>query len=327
MGTLLLSGWGLQEYAKAGDAPSPARKGRPNPFVENGLPILVVVEGKEPGKMLEAALDALGGLKKLLKGGEDIVLKPNFISDQPPPVTTDVDFALLIGEFFRRAGSGDISLCDSSGFSNFGKDYTRVFEYNKSFQKGKASGVKIVPSDGGARDRYKPVQKESWEVNPTILLDRYLLNSTILVNVPVLKKHDTARLSCALKNHFGAVYTPQRHEIHKKIEQEKNGMNIFLKTVAEFADAVRPELTVVDARSLLIKGGPLLRGRAEIKQGIDRIILSGDMLAVDAYCAGLLEEHDQTFSQDMIHVSLDHAQKLGLGIRDLGKVKLVELTV
>jgi uncharacterized protein (DUF362 family) len=277
--------------------------------------------------MLEAGLAGLGGLKKLVKTGEDIVLKPNFISYQPPPVTTDVDFTLLIAEFFREAGCGEISLRDSSGFSNFGKDYTRVFEYNKSFQKAKAIGVKVVPSDGAARGNYKLVQKEGWEVNPTILLDHYLLKSSIVVNIPVLKKHDTARMSCALKNHFGAIYVPQRHDIHKKIDQVEDGMNIFLKTVAEFADAVRPELTVVDARSILIKGGPLLGGRAEIKRGINRIILSGDMLAVDTYCARLLEEHDQTFSQDMMHLTLNHAQTLGLGTRDLRRVKLVELTI
>lgn len=327
MGAMFLSGWSLEKLVEAGDTPLSARKDRPNPFVDNGLPILVVVEGRDPRKMLEAGLDALGGLKRLVKGKEDVVLKPNFISNQPPPVTTDVDFTLSIADFFREAGSGDISLCESSGFSNFGKDYAKVFEFNESFQKGKASRVKIVATDGAARGNYEPVQRKGWEANPTVLLDRHLLKSSIVVNVPVLKKHDTARMSCALKNQFGAIYVPQRHDVHKKIDQADAGMNIFLKAVAEFADAVRPELTVVDARSLLIKGGPLLGGKGEIKRGIDRIILSGDMVAVDTYCARLLEEHDPTFSPEMIQVTLNHAQTLGLGTRDLGKVKLVELTI
>ena len=73
----------------------------------------------------------------------------------------------------------------------------------------------------------------------------------------------------------------------------------FMTALAEFADAVRPELSFVDARVILTKGGPT-RNKGEIKRGINRFILSWDMVALDTYCSRIMEEHDETYTIDMI---------------------------
>ena len=96
----------------------------------------------------------------------------------------------------------------------------------------------------------------------------------------------------------------------------------FERRLVEFADAVRPELTLVDARSVLARNGP---ESGDVVSGVRRMILSGDMVAVDAYCAHLLAEHDATFSPEMISEQLRHAQSLGLGQPDLSQIQVVEV--
>jgi uncharacterized protein (DUF362 family) len=99
-----------------------------------------------------------------------------------------------------------------------------------------------------------------------------------------------------------------------------------MTALAEFADAVRPELSVVDARAILTKGGPT-RGKGEVKQGINRFILSGDMVALDTYCSRIMEKHDETYTTEMIAPYLRVAERLGLGTMDLNKAKIIELKV
>jgi len=58
----------------------------------------------------------------------------------------------------------------------------------------------------------------------------------------------------------------------------------------------------------------------------DKLVISGDMVAADAYCAQLLASHDATFSVQMIEPTLTRAAELGLGTRDLNQVEIVETT-
>ena len=152
-----------------------------------------------------------------------------------------------------------------------------------------------------------------------------MYEADVVVNLPMVKRHDVARFTCALKNHFGSVYFPLRQVAHRALRSGDAGKEFFDRSLAEFADSVRCELNIVDGRSLLIRNGPNLSGNAEIKSGVNRIILCGDMLATDVYCSQLMQEHDDTFSPDMISVQLETAEKLGLGVRDLNNVVIKEI--
>jgi uncharacterized protein (DUF362 family) len=89
---------------------------------------------------------------------------------------------------------------------------------------------------------------------------------------------------------------------------------------------VRPEISIVDARAILTKGGPT-RGKGEVKEGVNRFILSGDMVALDTYCSRLMEQYDNTYTTEMIRPYLRVAERLGLGTMDLNKAKIIELSV
>lgn len=105
---------------------------------------------------------------------------------------------------------------------------------------------------------------------------------------------------------------------------EPQGRDFFFKTIAEFADCLSPELNIVDARSILTVSGPSLKDGSVVKQ-IDRIVVSGDIVATDAYCAGILADNDKTFDKKSIAATLQYAEKLGLGVADLSRVKIVEI--
>ena len=308
--------------ASCGAQAATPRSGMGNLFKDGDKPLLVVVEGDNLEKMLEAGIDALGGLEKLVSG-KKVILKPNVVASQPYPVTTDVDLMLSLGEQLEAAGARAVEACDgnSSGVSKAGK-----FEALGFPQRLKTAGIGLTAVDFGSRLDHVFVKKSQWLAHPQIGVARTLQEADVIINLPVIKRHDAARFTCALKNHFGSVYGPLRFVAHNKMRDE-DGAHYFDRALAEFADAVRPELTIVDARSLLIRGGPSLSGKAEIKEGVNRLIFCGDMLATDVYCSKVMEEHDDSYSIEMIEAQLEAAKQLELGARDLKDVSIKEITV
>ena len=305
------------------------RKGKSNPFVEDGKPLLVAVEGYDVQRMLVKGLEIFGGLKKIIGIGDHAFIKPNYGSHRAYPTGSDPHFLVLIADHLKKSGAGTVTICDSSDayVLNRHNDFEYVFKVNKVFEISERAGVEVLCTHPKDEKEYISVYSDRWEKNPEIKVNRHLQTVQVVINQPMLKRHGEAGMTCALKNFYGAVYQPQRMNSHIQLKENGDaGRDFFMKTVAEFADTVRPELTIVDARKILTVTGPSLKEGSVVKD-INKIILSGDMVATDSYCAKILAENDETFGQEMIIPTLRHAEKLGLGTSDLSKVKIIEITV
>ncbi|OGP55919.1 MAG: hypothetical protein A2Y65_04590 [Deltaproteobacteria bacterium RBG_13_52_11] len=334
-GAAALTAWGSGCFTGA----QGPRAGIPNPFVQGGQPLVVSVQGKDPERMLRAALEALGSLKPLVGNGNETLIKPNFIFPQPFPITADPEMIFLVARLLREAGSRGVEVFDAPGTYLVGTE-RQTSSFNDIVRRGHEQGIAVTIGDAGRRREYVKTKKAGWRAYPEIIVHKKIHQAPVVVNMPCLKRHHSSFLTCALKNQFGAIYGAQRWDSHIRGEGIQKGMKgatertkaafrdetHFMTALAEFADAVRPELSIVDARAILIKGGPT-RGKGEIKEGVNRIILSGDMVALDAYCSRLMEKYDETYTTEMIRPYLRVAERLGLGTMDLKKAKIIEITV
>jgi uncharacterized protein (DUF362 family) len=302
------------------------RKAKPNLFTADGKPLLVSVEGTDAEKMLAVGLKLIGGLEKIVTAGGDALIKPNYGSHRIYPTGSDPHFLVSIANHLKKNKAGKVTICDSSDayVLNRYNDHEHVFKTHNVFEIGKKAGVEVVCVHPKDEKLYVPVYSDKWKVYPEIKAIPRMLNASVVINQPMLKKHIAAHMTCALKNFFGAVYQPQRIDAHQKL---KNGdRQSFMKATAEFADAIRPELNIVDARKILTVHGPSFKKKSVIKD-VNTIILCGDMVATDAYCAQILDAHDETFSAGQIAETLKYAEKLGLGTANLNKVKIIEVKV
>lgn len=300
------------------------RKVKPNPFTADGKPVLVAVEGTDAEKMLAKGLELIGGLAKIVPAGGDALIKPNYGSHRIYPTGSDPHFLVSIANHVKKYNPSKITICDSSDayVLNRYNDHEHVFKTHNVFEIGKKAGVEVVCVHPTDEKEYVSVYSDKWQVYPEIKAIPLMLSASVVINQPMLKKHGAAHMTCALKNFFGAVYQPQRIDAHTKL---KNGdRESFMRATAEFADVIRPELTIVDARKILTVRGPSFKKNSVIKD-VNKIILCGDMVATDAYCAQILDAHDETFSAGQIAATLQHAEKLGLGTADLTRVKIIEV--
>ncbi|HVM74420.1 MAG TPA: DUF362 domain-containing protein [Candidatus Saccharimonadales bacterium] len=297
----------------------------PNPFVAAGKPLLVVVQGEDVGAMLHAGIEALGGLDPLTKLGREAIFRGNYVAAQPYPVTTAPDFVLAVAAELKRAGLSKTSLFDSHG-TRLGATIPpdHILRHLGVLDKLTQGGVPVLARDFSDPDEFVFVRNPAWPIAKPVAVHRLLNEAPIVVSLPVVKRHrGGANFTCALKMHFGSVSMADRMLVHSKDDAGRSGL--FQQRLVHFADTVRPQLNVVDARSILARSGPGLSGGAEVIQGVNKLILSGDMVAVDAYCARLMAQHDETFSLDTVASQLKHAATLGLGKADLDDVKVVEI--
>jgi uncharacterized protein (DUF362 family) len=299
------------------------RQGMGNLFLKNGKPILAVAEGNNRSVRLRKGIEKIGGLEKLVKG-KTVILKLNAVAPGPYPVSSDPDFVVSIGEAVIDSGAKKVSIYDSVS--------ERMFQQMGLYEKVKKSGIELLPKDGSFPEFFTPVEKTTWEVMKKIDPSIHLIEADVVINVANCKRHGDAGFTCAMKNHFGSVYGPNRWEAHIKLHKggsidskvvDESFRIPFRKLAAEFSDAIRCEMTMIDAQDLLTKRGPMLDG-AEIKKGVNKLIISGDIVATDAYCSRLMAEHDPTYSVDIWEPVLQYGERLGLGTADLKKTEIIE---
>ncbi len=295
-----------------GVASPPARKSWPAAKEK-----LLVVEGRDAPRMLGKGLEVLPGFEAAVRG-KRIMIKPNATGFQPYPVTTDpVLLRALITELKRR-GAAAITLCDAPSYAGIAA--SRVFSKLGYFDLGREQNIGVLCCDPVRGSQHVSVSRPEWTRNRVLLTNRFVRDADLVVNLAIPKRHHAADFSCALKNHFGCTADTFRTLAHSR---EKDGF--FDDSLVEFADAVRPELTIVDARQLLTRSGPgFTPGKSEIKKG-DQLVISGDMVAIDSFCAGLMERLDATFTRDRrVRAQLQYAHALGLG--EPGGVRVVTLS-
>jgi len=281
-------------------------------------PRLVVVHGSEPDRLLEAGLESLGF--EALVRGRRVVLKPNATAAQPYPVTTDVAMLRGLVRLARNAGAAGIGIADAPSFAGLAAQ--RVFAELGYTALRREAGVEVTAVDPTLGSEFVRVASPEWEAHPFVRSCRIVNQADVVINLAIPKRHHVADLSCGLKNHFGCTSDTFRMLAHMR------GGGFFDRSLVEFADAVRPELTIVDARRVLTRAGPTFHpGLSQIRDA-GQMVLSADVVAVDAWCAGLMEQLDDSFRKaTRVTAQLEYAQRLGLGHAHIDASDVVEIHV
>lgn len=234
---------------------------------------LVVARGEDPFRMTVKAIRSMGGMEKFVKKGSTVVIKPNIGWDRSPEQAANTNplvIAALV-ELCYQAGARRVNVFDITC-----NDPRRSYA-NSGIQKaaeGKGASV-YIPDDWNmikAQFSYKsPMEK--WEIfRDALVCDTF-------INVPVLKHHSLTNLTLSIKNLMG-VCGGNRSTMHSGIGRK----------LADLADFIKPDLTVIDAYRVLMKNGPS-GGRLE-DVALKKVLIAGtDPVLTDAYACTLVD-HD-----------------------------------
>ncbi len=288
----------------------------PNPYIDySGKPILVCVEGNNFNWMLKAGLRVLGGLNKLIAYNQNVLIKPNLVFREHYPTTSDPESIIEMIWALKRI-TGNIYVGDQGG-----ENSEAIYPYLNLENAVMGSGANLVHFS----ETYLVNRHTNQSLTVPCQVYSAVYDAPTIINFCCLKRHLGANFTCAIKNNLGALSGPAATDARGYIHTAENCSKLFLKRIAEAAGLINPELNIVDARNIMIKNGPLLQYGGEIKKEVNKLIICGDMVATDAYCAKIMEENDETFSAKSIVPTLKRAEQIGLGTADLSQVRIIKL--
>ena len=259
-----------------------------------GLPYLTVVHGTPVAANVKTAIAKLGGMRRFVSAGDDVVIKPNICAPRAPKyaVTTNPVVVATLVRLARGAGAKRVRVMDYPISSSASSCYSK---------SGIASAVKAA---GGSMKIMSAGTGWATYAIPGGRLGRQSLYKAIvgcdaLINVPIAKQHGSTGLTLAGKNMMGC--TRDRGRMHTL------GLS---RTIAELNAKLRPDLTVLDAIRILIRHGPTGGSLADVRRK-DIVIAGRDWVAVDAYATRLFGKKPGFVPY------IAAAAKMGLGKADL----------
>jgi len=207
------------------------------------------------------AVNLAGGMESIVNKGEEVYLKPNFVAprDSSKGVTTNFEMIRVIAEDVRRCGG--IPILYETPAIEFEKE--NVYNFLGVYDFAEKNKIQLIddPVD------YIKVAVDGGKVFKSIKIPRFLHKAKI-INMPKLKTHITARMTCGMKNLIGLLPNSEKRRAHI------SGVHA---SVADICKVFQPVLTVVDAITCMDGDGPTYGNPKDV--GV--IIAGKDMVSVD----------------------------------------------
>lgn len=267
-------------------------------------PDLVAVKNGKQEAMFDLAIAAAGGMARFVKKGSVVVVKPNIGWDVKPELAATTNPALVkrIVEHCFQAGAKKVYVFDNSC------DAWKASYKNSQIEAfAREAGAEMAPAY--AQSYYQKVTVPRATVLTAMSVHELILKADVFINVPVLKNHGGAGMTCALKNLMGIVW--DRGFWHG------NGLD---RCIAEGALFRKPDLNIVDADRVMLSGGP--RGSSASRYGEQKmLLLSADIVAIDSACAKVMGKEPSAFKY------IEMASDAKLGIQNLESLNVKRITL
>ncbi|MGB8261966.1 MAG: DUF362 domain-containing protein [Terracidiphilus sp.] len=216
--------------------------------------------------LLDRAIAALAGVgepveawKRIVRPSEQVTLKVNTLGGRG--IATSPLLVEALCERLQQAGvrAGDIVVWD--------RDTAEMERAGFRIVTG-GSGVQCYGTD---RVGYEE-ELSAWGAVGSLLSKILTRRTSLLINLPVLKDHDGAGVTLALKNMYGAIHNPNKYH--------PNGCDPYvadLNMLPEIRSRMR--LVVCDATTAMYDGGPAFK--PERSWQANALLVSQDPVALD----------------------------------------------
>ncbi len=274
------------------------------PSAEKARPRVVRVTGPvEP--CLDFLLDSLGGMKRFVKPGNTVLLKPNMSFPTPPEqaVTTDPRLVRAVIGHCLSAGARRVLVADHPMRA------TRL-SLEMTGMRDACSGLRGVTLIGADREgMFREVEVKGAEVLRSTKVLRAALDADVTINIPRMKSHGATTVSLGTKGIMGLIW--DRASFHGAMDLNEG--------IGDLNTLIRADLTILDGSSALTAGGPLGPGPVEV---LNCLIGGTDPVAVDAVGVEQVAWYGRRVRPDQVKHLVACARR-GLGEIDPDRMDLV----
>ena len=270
---------------------------------------LVAIMGGEPQPMFRQAIAEMGGMRKFIQPGWQVVVKPNIAWDIIPERAANTN-PELVGDIVRHcleAGAREVIVFDHT-----------VDEWRRAYA---TSGIEAATRAAGGRmmqanqkSFYRSESLPEGKILKSALFHQAIVDCDAWINVPVLKHHSGTHMTIAMKNYMGIVW--DRRFFHW------NGLQQCIADSCTYSK--RPVLNIVDAYRVVKANGP--RGRSEADVVTPKaLFISQDIVAADTAAARFFNQIRDIPVEMVSHIAKGQALNLGTMNIDQLSVKRIIL--
>jgi uncharacterized protein (DUF362 family) len=287
-------------------------------FIHDAHPLVskVAYEGNLR-ESIELSVSLIGGIQKLVKKGDTVLLKPNYNTADPFPGSSDPMFIKAIIEMLYEAGAAKVILAERTAFLHS----RRVLEQAGIVKVAEEAGaeVRVFGKDGWATlfdfKGWRRVKVPNGQFLRKVSLAREAFDVDKIVYAPLIKMHHAAEFTGAIKLSMGFVKPFfDQMTFHSKHLCEK---------LAELQLVLKPDLIIMDARRVFITGGP---AKGEMREP-NLILASGNQIAIDVEGVKILQGYAGNKLEGKsvwALMQIKHAVELGMGPRSEGEYEVVK---
>jgi uncharacterized protein (DUF362 family) len=266
----------------------------------------VAVISGEPAAATKKALEAIGGISRFVKKGQRVVLKPNMSFARTPDfsATTHPLVVATVARACLEAEAQQVLVLDHTlQRAELCLERTGIQDACKNI-----AGVHVFALQ--ERKFFREIKIPQGKVLERVEVMKEILDSQVLINIPVAKCHSATGVSLGLKGLMGIIWDRESFHSQYNINQ----------AIADLATVIKPHLTILDATRALASGGP--GGPGEVKK--PNLIIAGiDPIAVDSYGVSIVPWYGQNFKGRQVeHLLVAHQR--GLGKIDIDQLKILK---
>ncbi len=260
------------------------------------------VPNATPTQLVEAALAAMGGMKRFVSNGDVVAIKPNIGWDRTPlhAANSNPEVVAAVVRACFDAGAKTVVVTDAS-CNEPGRCFQRSGIWTAAYNVG---AQVVLPSEHRFRTlRLRGDVLDEWPVYTP------LVNADKVINIPVAKHHNLSKYTAAMKNWYGLL-GGRRNRLHQNIDT----------SIADLATFMRPTLTIVDAVRVLVRNGPQ-GGNLDDARDAHTVIASVDQVAADAWGCQLIGQKRENLPY------LAMAEQRGIGTMAYEKLRVQEIAL
>jgi uncharacterized protein (DUF362 family) len=273
------------------------------------IPDLVAIYGGSAVEMFERGIAEMGGMKRFVKKGQTVVVKPNIGWDKRPEyaANTNPDLVAAIVKDCLSAGASEVVVFDHT-----------CDEWQACY---KNSGIEAAAKAAGAKIAFAHDEKYYREVSlprgvrlKSAKIHESIIDCDLWINVPVLKNHGGAKMTMSMKNFMGIVW--DRRFWHA---------NDLQQCIADCSTYSKmPSLNIVDAYRIMTQNGPKGKTTEDVVLA-KALFLSTDIVAVDTAALRFFNQFKEMRIEDVSHIQ--KAEKAKIGTTNLDAIKVERIKI
>lgn len=276
---------------------------------------LVAIYGGTPVEMFEKGIAEMGGMSRFVKEGQTVVIKPNIGWDKAPEfgANTDPELVAAVVKSCLAAGAKEV-LC----FDHTCQNPADCYKNSGIAAAVEAAGGTMVA--GNADNMYVDREIPKGVSLKKAKVHKLAATADVFINMPILKHHSGAKITCAMKNYMGCV-------LDRQIWHRSD----LPQCIADFSTYQKTTLTIVDAYRVMLEHGP--QGKSPKFAPVAKYqIISTDIVAADAAAvqifATVAKQYGMGKPYEISEIPyIGFAEKLGVGTADLKKLNMKRISV